>query len=31
MKNPIPVTRRRFEIEQEGKIRYLEFETDGQS
>jgi hypothetical protein len=30
MADPIPVTRSRFEIEQDGKTSYLEFETDGQ-
>ncbi len=29
MGNPTKVTRSRFEIEQDGKIGYLEFETDG--
>jgi len=29
MNKPIPVTRSRFEIEQNGKTSYLEFETDG--
>jgi uncharacterized protein len=27
--DPTQVTRRRFEIEQDGKTSYLEFETDG--
>jgi predicted GNAT family acetyltransferase len=30
MTNPTQVTRSRFEIEQDGKTSYLEFETDGQ-
>ncbi len=30
MNNPTPVTRSRFEIEQDNKTSYLEFETDGQ-
>lgn len=29
MKNPTQVTRSRFEIEQDNKTSYLEFETDG--
>jgi hypothetical protein len=29
MNNPTQVTRSRFEIEQDGKTSYLEFETDG--
>jgi hypothetical protein len=30
MNNPTPVTRSRFELTQDGKTSYLEFETDGQ-
>lgn len=30
MNNPIPVTRSRFELSQDGQTSYLEFETDGQ-
>jgi len=30
MSNPAKVTRSRFEIEQDGKTSYLEFETDDQ-
>ncbi|HEX3662032.1 MAG TPA: GNAT family N-acetyltransferase [Acidobacteriaceae bacterium] len=29
MSNPTPVTRSRFEIEQDGQTSYLEFDTDG--
>ncbi|MGA8529667.1 MAG: GNAT family N-acetyltransferase [Acidobacteriaceae bacterium] len=29
MPDPTPVTRSRFEIEQDGQTSYLEFETDG--